>query len=492
MYKKYFIITIIMVIIIPLLTGCTVGYCINNFQALKLTIDELDYNEDAKLYYYDNVKDLEKLNNDIFTKYDSFYFKDNSLLVITLIDNNLNVYVEEKIKNGTISINREIVLDSELINWTLLLEINDKIPDIENFIVYFNDYEQPFGHNHIYQESIIEATCEEQGYTQYQCECGESYKDNYTEVVECKYENGKCIWCQNLEQVEKYKLSNHSEDLIDTTTGLFYDGSSTMEGCGYTNIPTLYYRYDNNDLDEFKYIDMTSKFDDYYTCCYFNLDKKHLLDSVENIDFYDFEDAYYKNQWGAWSGINFYLARFHIYNLIQGGMNNENSLITLEDIKWLEVPKRDIILNEIDNYFLIAITESKTVIETSIFGEEQKEYKWYFETKYLYNDGLKYPEYDEFYNDWINHKYLIDYCEFATLICNNTLNSFSGLHLLKYNALRIENIDGIDYIRTKENRTLWGDQDLKDLFEYKEDYDDDKLIYYWFKYEDIMNLIQGD
>ena len=35
------------------------------------------------------------------------------------------------------------------------------------------------GHKHNYNEKIIEPTCTEEGYTEYTCECGDTYKDNY-------------------------------------------------------------------------------------------------------------------------------------------------------------------------------------------------------------------------------------------------------------------------------------------------------------------------
>ena len=37
-------------------------------------------------------------------------------------------------------------------------------------------------HTHKYEEKIVEATCEQQGYTEYRCSCGESYKENYIDA----------------------------------------------------------------------------------------------------------------------------------------------------------------------------------------------------------------------------------------------------------------------------------------------------------------------
>lgn len=121
------------------LNSCTIGYEINKFETLQLTIGNLEYSEQAKIYYFDEIMDLGILDNDMFSKYDKTYFKKHSLIIITLVDNKDNSYKENGIKNGKIAINRQVEKESELVNWLFILEIEDKIPDIENFIVSFND-----------------------------------------------------------------------------------------------------------------------------------------------------------------------------------------------------------------------------------------------------------------------------------------------------------------------------------------------------------------
>ncbi|UKI14077.1 MAG: hypothetical protein L6V85_08195 [Clostridiales bacterium] len=45
---------------------------------------------------------------------------------------------------------------------------------------------------HEYIEQIYDATCTEKGYTEYVCElCGESYKDNFTDVKAHNYSETK-------------------------------------------------------------------------------------------------------------------------------------------------------------------------------------------------------------------------------------------------------------------------------------------------------------
>ena len=50
-----------------------------------------------------------------------------------------------------------------------------------------------YSHIHTYQENIIEADCENYGYTEYKCECGYSYKDRYVNPLGHKYEEWKVV-----------------------------------------------------------------------------------------------------------------------------------------------------------------------------------------------------------------------------------------------------------------------------------------------------------
>ena len=69
---------------------------------------------------------------------------------------------------------------------------------------------------HKYETTIVEPTCLEKGYTTYLCECGDTYKDNYTNVVSHKYEDGLCIWC-------------NKEEVIYSTIKFNSDGGSVIE-----------------------------------------------------------------------------------------------------------------------------------------------------------------------------------------------------------------------------------------------------------------------
>lgn len=49
-------------------------------------------------------------------------------------------------------------------------------------------------HTHNYSASVTQPTCTTQGYTTYTCNCGDSYRDNYTSGSH-NYSNGTCTAC---------------------------------------------------------------------------------------------------------------------------------------------------------------------------------------------------------------------------------------------------------------------------------------------------------
>ncbi len=48
-------------------------------------------------------------------------------------------------------------------------------------------------HQHLYKKTIVKATCTEQGYTEFICECGDTYKENYTLKTEHIYTDWNII-----------------------------------------------------------------------------------------------------------------------------------------------------------------------------------------------------------------------------------------------------------------------------------------------------------
>ncbi len=106
-------------------------------------------------------------------------------------------------------------------------------------------------HKHDYSENVVKATCTEQGYTEYTCSCGDTYKDNYVEAkghtevtvpgkeATCEKEGlseGKnCAVCGIvLVKQEVVKAHGHKEQVVPgkaatcTETGLT-DGSKCSE-----------------------------------------------------------------------------------------------------------------------------------------------------------------------------------------------------------------------------------------------------------------------
>mgnify|MGYP004506804831 CR=1 FL=1 len=55
------------------------------------------------------------------------------------------------------------------------------------------NYQAP--HAHSYTAAVIAPTCTSAGYTTHTCQCGNSYKDNYTDALGHNYANGVCTRC---------------------------------------------------------------------------------------------------------------------------------------------------------------------------------------------------------------------------------------------------------------------------------------------------------
>ena len=77
-------------------------------------------------------------------------------------------------------------------------------------------------HTHSYKETVVEPTCTEKGYTLHKCECGDEYKDNYTEKIPHNYVNGKCTICgDKIAEATglEYRLSDDKTYYIVTELG---------------------------------------------------------------------------------------------------------------------------------------------------------------------------------------------------------------------------------------------------------------------------------
>ena len=59
------------------------------------------------------------------------------------------------------------------------------------------DTEGNTAHTHSYTENVTDPDCAEQGYTVFTCECGETYKDNYTDALghDIEHHSAKAATC---------------------------------------------------------------------------------------------------------------------------------------------------------------------------------------------------------------------------------------------------------------------------------------------------------
>ena len=413
MKKNFYMISLIMMCLF--LNACTIGHRIKKFDALQLTIENLEYRDQAKINYFNEIKDLAILNNDMFAKYDKTYFKEHSLIIITLKDNKDNVYNESGIKNGTIAIDRQVIKDSEITNWTLILEIEDKIPDIENFIVSFNNSKKQIEYIHNYQETVIEPTCQEQGYTNHKCECGEEYKDDFTETVECEYKDGYCIWCEK-------------------------DGYITLEDNSYIGIKiaTTYSYIENNYYTPFelKDGDLYWVFENYgklKKCI--NDSSIFQLDSLNLLVLDGYEDIISK--------INNDKYIYYMANDTPGRLNTSFYLVNYND---------DLYLVIIDN-----VEESVEVNSVNIYLLDDSKVFLYF------NDINSRPGDEVYKYVYKNEDYIVDFLSATTFdsdmfidletltIYNGTINCDQHLNLVPYSEE-----DGVFYTAIRESIFNYG------------------------------------
>lgn len=66
---------------------------------------------------------------------------------------------------------------------------------IVNHLMYVPEESTSDEHTHNYSAVTVAPTCTEKGYTEYTCACGDSYKDNFVDPTDHKYEDGICSVC---------------------------------------------------------------------------------------------------------------------------------------------------------------------------------------------------------------------------------------------------------------------------------------------------------
>ena len=89
---------------------------------------------------------------------------------------------------------------------------------------YQSDYVKALGHN--YAEEVTAPTCQAEGYTTYTCAtCGDTYKDNTTAVVDHNYVDGYCSFgCGTKEPAIVYTFGHTMQIKSSEPFGLFFNG----------------------------------------------------------------------------------------------------------------------------------------------------------------------------------------------------------------------------------------------------------------------------
>ena len=81
---------------------------------------------------------------------------------------------------------------------------------------------------HTYSTEIIDPTCSEKGYTLYTCECGDSYKDNYTNIINHTYQ----------EEFNVYRLIVNKDGMKKVAS---CDYNRIKDFCNFINNLWVYY-----------------------------------------------------------------------------------------------------------------------------------------------------------------------------------------------------------------------------------------------------------
>ena len=90
-------------------------------------------------------------------------------------------------------------------------------------------------HEHSYTEEIVAPTCTEEGYTVHTCSCGNSYKDNYTDMIEHDYLDGVCKYCGELKDALQLSLSDDGTSYI--VSGFVPGASEVVIPSSYRGLP---------------------------------------------------------------------------------------------------------------------------------------------------------------------------------------------------------------------------------------------------------------
>lgn len=107
-------------------------------------------------------------------------------------------------------------------------------------------------HTHNYSASVTQPTCTTQGYTTYTCNCGHSYKDNYTNGSH-NYSNGTCTACgasdPNYIPPHTHSWTEHTwtEDIVDGHMVEYYVCNSC--GAEFGSVDAVHAHQDSTGYD---------------------------------------------------------------------------------------------------------------------------------------------------------------------------------------------------------------------------------------------------
>lgn len=216
---------------------------------------------------FTNVKKIGTVNSNFSKGTISYYSPDGNLKLDTLIEYRVSLGPKVSEKNNINSNKDKTSISSENNNSENNSSQGNK-PDSDNNNPSSNggQEDKPTLHVHSYTSTVIQPTCEIEGYTEYKCSCGDSYKGNYTEKLNHTYvDTIVAPTCEHKGYTE-HKCSvcgyTYKDNYIDAIGHDFSDNSEMCKNsCGAEN-PEYVDPNKPADTEDFVYNDNVYKDDE--------------------------------------------------------------------------------------------------------------------------------------------------------------------------------------------------------------------------------------
>lgn len=297
---------------------------------------------------------------------------------------------------------------------------------------------------------------------------------NSSKIYEISSSSKQNISNSTISNNKKYEEYEYSEQLNSEILNMNYSYGEN-EPLPPIDISTLSYTYGNY---KSYLVSTSSSINDFYLCAYLSND---ILEIIENTEYFE---PYGNLSWNLWLGKNYYLIKYK--NAVS---YNKTIDYQIYPIKWYKVPINKEIPNEIENSFLILISEIKDVYIENLDKSDAMCIDLIIERQDLYSETISNFDYNNYqYSiqilDSDNINLIFDY---NSAFSKNIILFNKYWDLLEYFSFDVLTIDEETYINTLSD-TMWNEIDLKEIYEYKILNEKE----YLFKLKDLSVLLVGN